>query len=248
MARTLSTTSYALLGLLSVRSWTTYELAKQVQRSLHWFWPRAERKLYDEPKELVRLGLARVEERFTGKRRSREYSITPEGRAALAGWLSEPPAPPTTEFEGLVKVFFADIGGLDQLRTTLDRIEQEATERIAALAAMASEGSSFPQRVHISALSMPLQLELEKAVVTWARWAREQVADSAAELAARVRAATDMPLALGFGVSRPEHVRTIGEVADAAVVGSALVNVIAEHGHSPNLLAEVERYVRWLRN
>ena len=78
--------------------------------------------------------------------------------------------------------------------------------------------------------------------------AREQVADSAAELAARVRAATDMPLALGFGVSRPEHVRTIGEVADAAVVGSALVNVIAEHGRSPDLLAEVERYVRWLQN
>jgi tryptophan synthase alpha chain len=78
--------------------------------------------------------------------------------------------------------------------------------------------------------------------------AREHVADSAAELAARVRAATDPPLALGFGVSRPEHVRTIGEVADAAVVGSALVNVIAEHGGSPDLLGQVERYVRWLRN
>ena len=48
-----STTSYALLGLLSLRSWTTYELAKQVQRSIGWFWPRAERKLYDEPKRLV---------------------------------------------------------------------------------------------------------------------------------------------------------------------------------------------------
>ena len=78
--------------------------------------------------------------------------------------------------------------------------------------------------------------------------ARDEVADSAAELAARVRAATDMPLALGFGVSRPEHVRAIGDIADAAVVGSALVNVIAEQGGSPNLLAEVERYVRWLRN
>jgi tryptophan synthase alpha chain len=78
--------------------------------------------------------------------------------------------------------------------------------------------------------------------------ARDTVADSAAELAGRVRAATDMPLALGFGVSHPEHVRAIGTVADAAVVGSALVEVIAEHGGSPNLLAEVERYVRWLRN
>ena len=39
-----------------------------------------------------------------------------------------------------------------------------------------------------------------------------------------------MPLALGFGFSRPEHVRAVAGLADAAVVGSALVSVIAEHG------------------
>lgn len=78
--------------------------------------------------------------------------------------------------------------------------------------------------------------------------ARDTVADSAAELAGRVRQATDMPLALGFGVSRPEHVRAIGACADAAVVGSALVQVIAEHGSRASMLDEVERYVRWLRN
>jgi tryptophan synthase alpha chain len=78
--------------------------------------------------------------------------------------------------------------------------------------------------------------------------AREALADSAAELAARVRHETSMPLALGFGVSRPEHVQAIGRYADAAVVGSALVNVIAEHGSGPELLDEVERYIRWLRS
>jgi tryptophan synthase alpha chain len=78
--------------------------------------------------------------------------------------------------------------------------------------------------------------------------ARDEVADSAAELAARVRQATTMPLALGFGVSRPEHVRAIGKLADAAVVGSALVNVIAERGASPGVLEDVERYVRWLKS
>ena len=57
-----------------------------------------------------------------------------------------------------------------------------------------------------------------------------------------------MPLALGFGLSRPEHVRAVGQWADAAVVGSALVKVIAEHGRSAGLLDEVERYVRWLRS
>jgi tryptophan synthase alpha chain len=76
---------------------------------------------------------------------------------------------------------------------------------------------------------------------------RDTVDDSARELAMRVKAETRLPLALGFGISRPEHVRAIGEWADAAVVGSALVKVIAEHGGSPTLLDEVERYVRWLR-
>lgn len=77
---------------------------------------------------------------------------------------------------------------------------------------------------------------------------RDTVDESARELAARVRAEVRLPLALGFGISRPEHVRAIGQWADAAVVGSALVRVIAEHGQAPGLLDEVERYVRWLRN
>jgi tryptophan synthase alpha chain len=78
--------------------------------------------------------------------------------------------------------------------------------------------------------------------------ARDEVADSARDLAERVRQETGMPLALGFGLSRPEHVRAVAQFADAAVVGSALVSVIAEHGKSPRLLDEVERYVRWLRS
>ena len=77
---------------------------------------------------------------------------------------------------------------------------------------------------------------------------RDTVDDSARELAQRVKSETRLPLALGFGISRPEHVRSIGQWADAAVVGSALVKVIAEHGQSAGLLDEVERYVRWLRN
>ncbi len=77
---------------------------------------------------------------------------------------------------------------------------------------------------------------------------RDSVDDSARDLAGRVKAETAMPLALGFGLSAPEHVRAVGQWADAAVVGSALVKVIAEHGTSPDLLDEVERYVRWLRS
>ena len=170
-----TTTSYAVLGLLSVRSWTTYELAKQVQRSLNWFWPRAERKLYDEPKQLAEAGYAVATERFTGKRRSREYAITEEGRAALRAWLGEPPAPRTTEFEGMVKVFFADAGDRDQLRGTLRGIIEEAASRAQSLSLYATEPRAFPDRAHISALTLSLGLEQELAVLRWARWALAEV-------------------------------------------------------------------------
>jgi tryptophan synthase alpha chain len=77
--------------------------------------------------------------------------------------------------------------------------------------------------------------------------ARDTVAAGADELTARIRAATDLPIALGFGLSRPEHVTQVGRLADAAVVGSALVSVIARDAGRPDLAARVERYVRWLK-
>ncbi len=76
--------------------------------------------------------------------------------------------------------------------------------------------------------------------------AREHVPSGAHELAARIRTQTKLPIALGFGLSRPEHIREVGQWADAAVVGSALVNVIAEHAQSPDVADKVEGYVRWL--
>jgi tryptophan synthase alpha chain len=77
--------------------------------------------------------------------------------------------------------------------------------------------------------------------------ARDHVAPGAQELAARIRAETSLPLALGFGISRPEHVRQVGHWADAAVVGSGLVQVIAQNSAAPDLIGRVESYVRWLK-
>src|SRR5262245_62227671 len=116
-----STTSQAILGLLALKDWTTYELTKQVQRSLGWFWPRTERKLYDEPRQLVAAGWATATEETVGKRPRTVYAITSDGRKALKRWLGEPSTPPSLEFEAMIRVFFADAGTLAQLRATLDR-------------------------------------------------------------------------------------------------------------------------------
>ena len=78
--------------------------------------------------------------------------------------------------------------------------------------------------------------------------ARDRLADGAQEMVERIRRASDLPVALGFGISKPEHVREVGRWADAAVVGSALVSVIAEAGASDDLDRRVEEYVRWLKS
>jgi tryptophan synthase alpha chain len=78
--------------------------------------------------------------------------------------------------------------------------------------------------------------------------ARDRVASGAKALVTRIRAHTDLPIALGFGISRPEHVAEVGTYADAAVVGSALVSCIADAAGSPRLVERVEDYVRSLKS
>jgi DNA-binding PadR family transcriptional regulator len=178
MTERVSPTSAAILGLLSLRSWTTYELAKQVQRSLGWFWPRAERKLYDEPKRLVAAGLAKGSSEMTGSRPRTVYSVTARGRRALERWLDDPPDPPSLEFEGMVKVFFADGGTLEQLRATLTSIAESSDARVIELEAKVVENASgdvaFPERLPLNNLGLRFILDHERLVGTWARWALDQ--------------------------------------------------------------------------
>ena len=78
--------------------------------------------------------------------------------------------------------------------------------------------------------------------------ARDAIADGAEDIVRRIRTVSPLPIALGFGISKPEHVRKVGRWADAAVVGSALVSVIAEAGAAADLNTRVEEYVRWLKS
>lgn len=76
--------------------------------------------------------------------------------------------------------------------------------------------------------------------------ARDSVAGTARPVVERIRAVTALPVALGFGISRPEHVRETCAYADAAVVGSALVQVIADAAPGDEARAAGD-FVRWLK-
>ncbi len=73
---------------------------------------------------------------------------------------------------------------------------------------------------------------------------QQTVAQSIGEMTSRIQAHTDLPVAVGFGISTPEQVRSVAQSAEAVVVGSAIVNEIAKHGRSAELVPAIERFVR----
>jgi len=76
---------------------------------------------------------------------------------------------------------------------------------------------------------------------------RENLSAAVAPLVRAVRAVTSLPLAVGFGISRPEHVAELGRQVEAVVVGSALVRVIERNASNPNLERELEAFTRELK-
>jgi DNA-binding PadR family transcriptional regulator len=179
MADDLSTTGYAILGFLGVRPFSAYELTTQVQRSLRWFWPRSGNMLYDVPKRLVSLGLARGKERSTGRRRRTVYAITAPGRRAVRGWLDRPCQPPALEFEALVRVLFAEQGTKEQLLRTLAEVREHSLDMLAFGRAIGREyreaGGPFPERLHVNALIFDFMWRHAEAMRSWAEWAIEEV-------------------------------------------------------------------------
>ena len=151
MATALTPTSYAILGLLALKPWSTYELAQQMGRALGQFWPRAESRLDEEPKQLVAHGLARASSEMVGQRQRTVYTISPKGRRALAQWVPTPGEGPVLEFEQLIKVFFAEHATKADLLATLAEVRASSEQQLAASARvpqayLAGKGP-FPERL-----------------------------------------------------------------------------------------------------
>lgn len=75
---------------------------------------------------------------------------------------------------------------------------------------------------------------------------RETLSDDARQLVSRLRRVTELPVAVGFGISRPEHVREVWSFADGAVVGSALVREIEQAAERPDLGKRIAAFTRSL--
>jgi tryptophan synthase alpha chain len=111
-----------------------------------------------------------------------------------------------------------------------DMIVEEAEEYLAEMKAnglapvfLAAPTSPDARLKAIAAVSQGFVYAISRVGITGTQ---QKVAGDASELVARLRGFTKLPIAVGFGISNAEHVKAVGEFADAAVIGSALVALI----------------------
>ena len=175
----MTTSSYAVLGLLDLKPWTGYELTHQAQRSLRYAWPKSERLLYSEPKKLVELGFATTHTEAIGNRSRNVYEITDEGRRVLSEWTNSRTQPPRIEVEALLRLLFADHGTIEDLLGALDELESDIGEHHQAIVELMGSyldgGHPFPQRTHLSVLFASFQIEIFKSIERWIDFAREEI-------------------------------------------------------------------------
>lgn len=176
----LTTTSYAILGLLDLRDWTAYELTQQARRSLAFVWPVSESQLYAEPKRLERERLITITEDSAGPRRTRQLlTITPAGRKALREWLATEPAAPRLQVELLVRTLFATAGTKDDLlaaiASTRASVQEAYDYGLSVVADYRAGRNPFPERLHVNILWMVFVHDLLRLLLDWTELARAEV-------------------------------------------------------------------------
>jgi tryptophan synthase alpha chain len=132
-----------------------------------------------------------------------------------------------------------------------DMIVEEAGEYLEAMHAhklapvfLAAPTSPDARLKAIAGVSQGFVYAISRVGITGTQ---QKVAGDAAELVTRLRKFTKLPIAVGFGISNAEHVKAVGEFADAAVIGSALVALI-EKSAPAEAAAAIGKFIAGLRS
>lgn len=136
----------------------------------------------------------------------------------------------------------AEAAGVDGLLILDLPPDEDVEERSAALAHIRLVAPTTPRKrlESICARGEGFIYYISREGVTGAQ---TSVASSVAERVGEIRACTQLPIAIGFGVSTPEQAAEVAQHGDAVVVGSAIVSQIAEHGRDAELPRKIEEFV-----
>lgn len=181
MPRT-ATTAHALLGLLSLRrELTTWELNGQLQRTLRFFWPRAESRILAELRRLDGDGLVRSRRETVGRRERTVYSITAAGRRRVASWLETEPRGSALESEPLLRIMLGDLAPPERMLAAIAKVEEDAHAILATARAVAAEYEAgtapFQDHVHVRRFVFDYLTTHATAMLGWAGRARAALDD-----------------------------------------------------------------------
>ena len=175
----LTNTSYAILGLLSLRPHSAYDLTQQARRSLRFVWPTSESQLYAEPKRLVREGLLQRTVEEYGKRSRQVYAITAKGQAALRAWLESSPSQTSPGSEILLRVMLADRADKETLLNAIGdwrrALEEERRAGIALMEEQLAGTAPYAERANLNVLWWVLAAEQRRITAAWLDFAEGEV-------------------------------------------------------------------------
>lgn len=167
----LTITAYVLLAQLSLRPWSTYELAQQRVRYFRFVWPRAESAIYREVKQLAARGLTRAHTSYTGKRKRTIYEITDEGIRELRGWLATPVSPFSMDFEAIIRLLVSPLGTHEQLIANLHQVQSDAEDMLGFAGEVKQEflegRNPLQNDAYLRALAVDFFVSLLNTVHTW---------------------------------------------------------------------------------
>jgi PadR family transcriptional regulator AphA len=156
--------TYVILGALSKRPRSGYEIKRLVDRSTRFFWAASYGQIYPELRRLEDAGLIQVAEREHGRRRVR-YALTPSGREALLEWLKTPSSIHEVRDEALLKLFFAD--ALDA-RDAIELVRSFRAQRQARLDRLYETEALTPIiDADFSDIVLAYGIELHEFVIAW---------------------------------------------------------------------------------
>jgi DNA-binding PadR family transcriptional regulator len=125
-----TSTEFAILGLLTLKPMSGYEMRQLIAQSIGHFWGESYGQLYPSLKRLETAGLVTKQVEASTKRDKLIYSITPAGRDKLQQWLAQPPKPQPPRSELLLKLFFLTANDVPTQRKHLVAARDRAIEEL----------------------------------------------------------------------------------------------------------------------
>ena len=167
-----SPTEYVILGILSNKPRTGYDIHKLVKTRMGSFWDISYSQIYPTLRVLEKEGLITKRVEVNEREQNRKvYSITKEGTSKLQQWLTEPAKPPTFKFEALLKIAFGDQASKDQIIKHIEELKAINTAQLENILSVEKEmkaNLNESERTFFALLTLSLGDNLHRAASEWA--------------------------------------------------------------------------------